>query len=449
MQLIEVNGMRLLLDCGLYQGRRSDTYQRNRHFPFNPKIIDAVIISNARLNHSGNLPNLVKQGFKGPIYATPASVSLIHAMLTDLGTMQEADMLFVNKYRRSRGEKPSEALYTQAEASRVQAQLKSVPYHQEFSPVEGVTARLVDAGFMLGSASVDLQVSENGRKTRMWFSGDIGRRDKAILRDPVLPEGADILVMESTYGDPPQDGPQAGAAELEEVVRRTIGRGGKIVVPAFSIGQTQELIYGLNQIMSSNVVSRVPVYIDSPLVVDASKVFLEHTDCYDEESLALIRENRHPALNFEGLTYIRSLEESRALNERKEPMIIISATDTAENGRILHHIRNIIDDARSSILLISWQAPFTLGRRLAERSERIKIFGEVHYRRAEVATIRELAGHAGQALLAEYALSARDSARQVYLIHGEEKSAQALTERLGEAGMTNISYPDLHEGVEI
>ncbi len=448
MHLLEVNGARLLLDCGLYQGRRKDTYERNRNFPFDPKSIDAVVLSHAHIDHSGNLPNLVKQGFTGPIYATPASVFLTEIMLADSGHIQEADVVFANKYGRARGEAPVEPLYTQRDALKVRAQLRKIAYGEEFSPVNGVGVRLVDAGHILGSASVDLQVEEQGRKTHVWFSADIGRRGLPILRDPVLPESADILIMESTYGDKPHRDPELAFVELRDVVKRTIERGGKLIIPSFAVGRTQELVYGLNRMMSANETPRVPVYVDSPLAVEASQAFIKFPDCYDEEASAFIRKHNHPALDFEQLTYIRSVDESKALADRKDPIIIISASGMAENGRILHHLRNNIEDARNTILIVSWQAPFTLGRRLADREERVKIFGEVYYRRAEVATIGGLSAHAGQDLLVEYALRVKDSARRVFLVHGEAGPAQALTDQLAKKGMKQVIYPDLHERFE-
>ncbi len=445
MHLLEVNGAQLLLDCGLYQGRRAESYQRNLNFPFDPSHIDAVILSHAHIDHSGNLPNLVKQGFKGQIYTTPASAYLTKIMLDDSAHIQEADVFFANKYGRARGEDPVEPLYTERDALRVNELLHGIPYGQGFSPINGVTASFADAGHILGSASVDLQIEEKGKKTRIWFSGDIGRRKLPILRDPVLPKTADILIMESTYGDKPHRDPEMAFVELRDVVRRTIERGGKLIIPAFAVGRTQELVYGLNRIMTANPSLRVPVYVDSPLAVEASEAFIQFTECYDEETNAFIREHRHPALNFDQLTYIRSVEASKALEEQKGPMVIIAASGMAENGRILHHLRNNIEDPRSTVLIVSWQAPHTLGRRLADREERIKIFGEIYYRRAEVATIGGLSAHAGQDLLMEYALRVKDSARRVFLVHAEEKQAETLIEKLALHKMHQVTYPDLHE----
>ncbi len=447
--LLEINGHRLLLECGLFQGRRAETYERNRSFPFQPAKVDAVLLSHAHIDHSGNLPNLVKQGFRGPIYATRATVDLAAVMLADSGHIQEADALFVNKRRARLGEPPVEPLYTQEDAEQVAELFQPVEYEQPFEPVPGVTARMVEAGHILGSAAIILDLEEKGRKVRLWFSGDIGRRKLPLLRDPLLPENADYLLMESTYGDKPHRDPQAAYLEFREVVKRTLERQGKVIIPAFAVGRTQELVYDLHLMMHANGLPKVPVYVDSPLAVNASDIFRKHPECFDEETRAFTQDGKHPALTFEQLTYIRSVEESKALNERKEPMIIISASGMAETGRILHHLRNNIENPRNTVCIVSWQAPDTLGRRLADREKRVKIFGEPFEVRAEIATIGGLSAHAGQDLLTEYALRLKGQARGVFLVHGEPKSAMALKEKLTEQGFSRVYYPEFKSSVEI
>jgi metallo-beta-lactamase family protein len=449
MHLLEINGSRLLLECGMFQGPRKETYDRNRSFSFEPRSIDAVILSHAHIDHSGNLPHLVKLGFEGPIYCTPATAHLADVMLQDAGHIQEADAEFMNKQHARRGEPLVEPLYTQEDAKAVKEHLREIPYNKEFSAANGVTAQLVDAGHILGSAAIILDCQEKGRSTRVWFSGDIGRRNMPILRDPVLPDRADILLMESTYGDKPHNNPEDAYIEFRDVVNRTVKRGGKVIIPAFAVGRTQELVYDLNRMMTEGEVPRVPIIVDSPLAVNASKVFQAFPDCYDEETLAFIREEKHPALSFDMLTYINSVEESKALNGRKEAMIIMSASGMAETGRILHHLKNNIEDPRNTICIVSWQSPYTLGRRLADREEYVKIFGEMYHRRAEVATIGGLSAHAGQDLLAEYAMRVKGSAKAIYLVHGEEKQAMAFKGKLQDQGMPPIYYPDLHTSAEI
>jgi len=447
--LIEVNGSRILLDCGLFQGRRSETYARNLNLPFDPTGIDAVILSHAHIDHSGNLPHLVRDGFRGHIFATKATADLTDVMLLDSGHIQEADAMFVNNKRARRGEPPIEPLYTIEDAQQVASHFRMMDYDKPFEVVPGVTARFVDAGHILGSAAVALNLEENDRTVRLWFSGDIGRRKLPLLRDPVLPDSADYLLMECTYGDKPHRDPDAAYLEFREVVHRTLERGGKVIIPAFAVGRTQELVYFLNEMMNNGDVPKAPVFVDSPLAVNASDIFRKHPEVFDEETKEFVKQYKHPALDFAQLTYTRSVEESKALNFLKEPMIIISASGMAEAGRILHHLRNTIENPRNTVLIVGWQAPYTLGRRLAEREKHIKIFGEAFTRRAEVETIGGLSAHAGQDLLVEYALAVKDQVKKVFLVHGEEKPAMILKDKLAERGLTEVYYPQLHSSVEI
>jgi len=447
---LEVNGSRLLLECGLFQGHRQDFYTRNQNFTFDPSRVDAVILSHAHIDHSGNLPNLVKQGFSNPIYTTPATAHLADIMLRDSGHIQEADVEFINKKRAKRGERPIEPLYTKQDAIEVAQYFQPVDYNEPFEPVPGVTVRLVEAGHILGSAGVSLEIEEKGRKVHLWFSGDIGRYDLPLLRDPVLPQGkVDYLMMECTYGDKPHEDIRLAYDEFREVIKRTVARGGKVIIPAFAVGRTQELVYSLNEMLAEGNLPSVPVYVDSPLAVHATEVFEQHPECFDKETHDFISTHKHPALEFKQLTYTHSVEESKAINDHKGPLIIISASGMAETGRILHHLRNNIEDPHNVILIVSWQAPDTLGRRLAEREQKVRIFGETFNRRAEVVTIGGLSSHAGQTLLIEYALSVKDSAKQVFLVHGEVKAATALREHLEQRGLTQTVYPDWHESVEI
>jgi metallo-beta-lactamase family protein len=449
MHLIEVNGSRLLLECGLFQGPRKDTYERNRKMPFDARKIDAVILSHAHIDHSGNLPNLVKNGFEGKIHATPASAHLAEVMLLDSGHIQESDAVFVNKHGSRRGQPPIEPLYTQEDAARVKEHLRGIPYNTDFEPLNGITARLVDAGHILGSAAVILEIQEKGRKTRLWFSGDIGRRQLPIIRDPVLPDRADILVMESTYGDKIHRHPEEAFDEFKGVVRKTLNRGGKVIIPAFAVGRTQEIVYILNQLYNAGDIPRVPVFVDSPLAINATQVFQQFPDCYDRETLEFEHVEQHPALQFDSLKYTRSVEDSKAINFRDEPMVIIAASGMAESGRILHHLKNNIGDPKNTICIVSWQSPETLGRRLADREDYVRIFGETYHRRAEVATISGLSAHAGQDLLVEYGLGVKKQAKGIYLVHGEERGAMPLMEKLKDAGAASVHYPDIHASVEI
>ncbi len=450
--LLEVNGRRILIDCGMYQGKRAESYERNQHFRFDPRSVDAVILTHAHIDHSGNTPNLVKQGYDGPVYATAATCDLADLMLRDSGHIQESDAEYVNKKRAKRKEPPIEPLYTMEDAARVSKLLCPTEYAQHFQPdgIKGVTVRLVEAGHVLGSASVEMDVEEpGGKRTRLWFSGDIGRRDLPILRDPVLPRNVDYMVMECTYGDKSHADPRQAHEELFQVVQEAIRKRGKVIVPAFAVGRTQELVYSLNQFVSEGRIPPIPVYVDSPLAVNASDIFRKHPECYDQETHDFIAKHKHPALDFKRLTYVRSVEESKSLNNIDGPMIIISASGMAEAGRILHHLKNNIEDPKNHILIVSWQAPHTLGRRLADRVERVNIFGEEYIRRAGVSTIGGLSGHAGQNMLSEYAHSTRDTVKHIYLVHGEEKAAHAFKKRLAYEGITQVTYPVLNQSVDL
>lgn len=447
--LLKVNSQTLLLECGLFQGHRQDTYERNLNFRFLPPKVDAVILSHAHIDHSGNLPNLVKQGYPGSIFTTPATARLADLMLRDSGHIQESDIAFVNRKRAQRGEEPLEPLYTIEDAEQVPKHFKPIEYGQTFQPIPGVTACLFEAGHILGSAAIQLDIEENGKKLRLWFSGDIGRIQMPLLRDPVLPSGVDVLMMECTYGDTPHPSYQQAEEDLHRVVSRTVERGGKVIIPAFAVGRTQELVYGLNRMISEGRLPSVPVYVDSPLAVATSKIFDEFPRYYDEESLKFINEKRHPALHFKGLTYIQSVDESKALNDRRDPMVIISASGMAESGRILHHLRNNIENPRNTVVLVSWQAPDTLGRRLAEHQRQVRIFGETYDRRCEVESVNGFSAHAGQDMLLKYAQAVKGRAKQFILVHGELSPAAVFSQMLKDAGISQIAYPDLFEEMEL
>ncbi len=443
--LLEINDQRMLLECGLFQGKRKKTYEYNLNFDFDPTTLDAVFLSHAHIDHSGNLPNLVKQGYQGPIYATDATRDLADIMLKDSGHIHEYDVKYLNKKRVKRGLPPVEPLYTMADAAQTMPQFRQIPYEKPFQPLEGVTARFIDAGHILGSAAILLDLEEKGRKTRLWFSGDIGRPDMPLLRDPILPQGyaVDVLIMECTYGDRPHDNIHLAFEEFRDVVNKTIQRGGKVIIPSFSVGRTQTLVYCLNEFISAGEIPEIPVFVDSPLAVSASNVYRRHPECFDQETWEFISQYRHPALDFKSLTYTQSVEESKALNRRDEPMVIISASGMVEAGRILHHVKNNIGDERSTILIVSWQAPHTLGRRLADREKEVRIFGETYHRQAQIETINGLSAHAGQARLVDYARSAAGTAREIILVHGEEQAAEALIKKLSAHDeMPPIHYPD-------
>ncbi len=447
--LIETNGAKLLLDCGLFQGRRSECYQCNQTFPFNPSAIDAVLLSHAHIDHSGNLPNLVKHGYGKNIYATQATASLANIMLRDSGHIQEADVKYVNKRRRKRGELPIEPLYTVEDAEIAVKLFAGIPYEQVFEPVKGVQATFHDAGHILGSASIQLDITENGQTKRLWFSGDIGREKLPLLQDPIFPSEADFLIMESTYGDKPHRDPDLAFQEFSTVVKRTIDRRGKIIIPAFAVGRTQEIIYFLNQMITHHEIPSIPVFVDSPLAINASEIFREYAHLFDQETKEFIQNGKHKALYFKNLHFTRSVEESKAINNLTEPCVIISASGMAETGRILHHLRNNIENPNNTILIVGWQAPHTLGRRLAEQEKIVRIFGQIFERNAEVCTIGGMSAHAGQTMLLKYAKASQDTLKDIFLVHGEPKAADPLIKALQKEGFQNVHYPQRNECVEL
>jgi metallo-beta-lactamase family protein len=447
--LLRINGHQLLLECGLFQGRRSDTYAINHSFPFDPSALDAVILSHSHIDHCGNLPNLVRQGFGGPIHATPTTVDLTDLTLRDSGHIQESDIEFLNNKRERQGLEPVEPLYTAADAAAVAEHLVTHAYEASFEPVPGVIARLVDAGHILGSAGVVLDLEEKGRKVRLMFSGDIGRLRMPLLRDPVPPSDVEVLLMECTYGDKPHPTPEAAALGLRDVLRRTFERRGKAIIPSFAIGRTQLFVYTLHQMIDSGELPRVPVYVDSPLATSATEIFRRHPEDFDQQTIDFLRTDPHgKVFGFDLLTFTRSVEESKAINERKGPLVILSASGMAETGRILHHLRNNIEDPRNTILITSWMAPDTLGRRLSEGQKNVKIFGEEHTVRAEVASVDGFSAHAGQDYLETYARASAATLKRLVLVHGEPQPAEALRARLTDLRVP-IDYPERGTRLEI
>jgi metallo-beta-lactamase family protein len=450
--LLEVNGHRILLDCGLFQGARQESNVRNRLFLYDPSTVDALILSHAHIDHCGNIPSFVKKGYRGPVYCTYATRDLCQYMLCDSGHIQEADADYLNRRALKRGEKnakPIEPLYTIADAERALRHFDGQPYEKTFKVAPGVSATFYEAGHILGSASVVLDIQEGARSYRLAFSGDIGRLNLPILRDPTLLEEVDYAIMESTYGTKTHRPPEEAYEELRDVVQQTVARGGKIIIPSFAVGRSQELVFELNKLIRSGDIPPIPVYVDSPLAVNASEVFKEHEELYDEDTLRFMRQKHTAPFMFSSLTYVQSVEESKAINDQKGPLVIISASGMCETGRILHHLRNNLGDPRNTLLIVSWQAPNTLGRRLADRAREVRIFGETHKVKAQIATINGYSGHAGRDLLLKWAAALQPRVKELFLVHGEPDSLTALRQGLLEQGLPAVQTPELHQTVKI
>lgn len=446
--LLEANGQRILLDCGLVQGPRDESDARNRNFSFDPATIDAVVLSHAHIDHAGALPALVKRGFKGDIHLTLASADLSVHMLRDSAFLQEKDAEFVNKREARRGRPAREPLYRIEDADRAVEFFEAHAYYRWFPVVPGIRARFLDAGHILGSAIVELEVLENGERRSVVFTGDLGRKCLPIIRDPDQLETPDVLIMESTYGDREHSPIEQAADTLAAIVQRVAARRGKLIIPAFAVGRTQEVVHQLAQLWRQERIPHLPIYVDSPLAVNVTDVFDRHPECFDAETRALLRSDGDP-FGLRVLTYVRDLEESKALNSKEGPFVIISASGMAEGGRILHHLRNSLEDPKNLILFVGYQAEHTLGRRLVSGEPTVKIFGDPHEVKAEVVTMNEFSAHADRIELLDWLRGNKTRPRDLFLVHGEEKQALALAERLHENGFGGVSVPTLHETVPL
>lgn len=451
--LIEINEKRILLDCGLYQGRRAEARTRNKTFPFDPRSIDVMVLSHAHIDHSGNIPNLVRQGFNGEIYCTYPTRDLCVNMLLDSAHIQEKDAEFYNRKLKKKGEAPIEALYTKEDALRSLDMFYTLPYRRQHQLMPGVSLRFLDAGHMLGSAIVELQMDdhESHREIRLVFSGDLGRKNLPIIRDPQTVAHADVLIMESTYGDRLHPPDESTEHELEAVVKRTVSRGGALIIPAFAVGRTQQLVYTLQKLSAEKRIPQVPIFVDSPLAMNVTEAFRNHPEVFDEEISTYMElyQDEDP-FGFSHLRYTRNVEESKQLNTMNQPFVVISASGMAEHGRILHHLRNRVSDPKNTVLIVGWQAPHTLGRRLVEKVESVNIFGEPHPLRAEVAVMNGLSGHADRDELLAWVAAMEKKPQRSYLVHGEEAPAQALAKSLeSQLELSHVKVPKLHEVVTI
>ena len=452
--LISVNGHKILLDCGLYQGSRNDSYERNQNLPFDASEVDVLILSHAHIDHSGNVPNLVKSGFKGDIICTYATRDLCTIMLRDSAKIQSYDIEYLNKKRKRKNLPPAEPIYETADVVHSLKQFIGIGYERPYQVMPGVHLTFYDAGHILGSAIVvlDIEDEETKRAVRLVFSGDIGRPDRPILNDPTFIDEADVLLIESTYGDR-QHADQIEASErLEHIVNETCRRGGKLIVPAFAVGRTQELVYRLHQLVEAgDIPAKLPVFVDSPLAIDATAIYRLHPEAYDEELEAFLASDRHgDPFGFDMMSYTRSTRESKELNFLREPAVIISASGMAEAGRILHHLKNNIEESRNTILIVGWQAPDTLGRRIVEKQPEVKIFGETYTLRARVEVINGLSAHADRSELLEWAGNLRQPPSHTFIVHGEEDASFALADGLRrEHGFGNVEVPELHQTFEV
>lgn len=446
--LLTANGRKILLDCGLYQGSRRESYARNQVLPFDAADVDVMVLSHAHIDHSGNIPNLVKSGFTGDIVCTYATRDLCTIMLRDSAKIQESDVEFVNKKNARKNLPPIEPIYTMEDAANSLKQFVGIGYERPYRLLPGVTLTFYDAGHILGSAIVALDIEDetDKRSIRLVFSGDLGRPNRPILRDPTFLDAADVLIVESTYGNRVHAEVEEANHKLEQIVNDTYKRGGKVIVPAFAVGRTQELVYRLHQLVASrDIPPDLQVFVDSPLAIDATSIYRLHPEAYDNEVAQLLQSSKHSdPFGFEMVRYTQSTAESKELNFLRQPAVIISASGMAETGRILHHLKNNVEDSRNTILIVGWQAENTLGRRIVERQPEIKIFGEVYHLYAQVATINGFSAHADRNELLEWVGRFQKRPDQTFIVHGETEASFAFANSLQqELGLQNVHVPEL------
>ena len=442
--IVRAAGKTIVLDCGLFQGKRNESHEKNLQLPIPIEQIDAVILSHAHIDHAGRLPFLVRHGYDGSIWCTPATRDLCAVMLADSAHIQEKDAEFLAR----RGKESIEPLYSLRHSTRTIELMTAVPYRRAFDVVPGVRAMFIDAGHILGSASVIMDCTENGQTRRLVFSGDIGRSGLPIIRDPEPPDGADVVIMESTYGNRDHESVEGARARLASVIRETAAGGGRVLIPAFAVGRTQELVYDLHALAAAGAIPPIPIYIDSPLAIDTTSVFEMHPDLFDHGE-DLVR-TVHDLFRFELVHYTRDVEESKALARMHGPMVIIAASGMAENGRILHHLAQGASDPKNTVLIVGFQAEHTLGRRLVERRPMLRIFGEDVPLRARVEIINGYSAHADRTELSSWIGRVREHSpqlRQVWLVHGEPPAQDELATTLGAKGL-RVTCPESRDRFE-
>jgi metallo-beta-lactamase family protein len=438
--LLDINGFRILLDCGFFHGRRAETYAKNLHFAFSPQSLNAAVISHAHMDHLGDLPNLVKQGFTGDVHCTSATLDLANIMLMDSANIQEGDIGFVNKLRRRHNEAPLEPLYTKIDIPPTLKLLRGCSYDHPFNITENIQVIFRDAGHILGSAITVLNINDAGRQVSVCFTGDLGRNDMPIIRDPYVVTDSDILIIESTYGNRLHSDIKTVQEKLARVINETVAKGGKLIVPSFALERTQELIYCLHQLKLSHSIPDIPVFVDSPLAIDATDIFRVHPECYDAETAEFLRTVEDP-FGFRGLRYVATVEESKRLNEIKTPVMLIAGSGMAEAGRVLHHLKNNIGAKKNTVMIVGFQAENTLGRKIAEKWPEVSIFGEKYKLRCRVEIFNEFSAHADRNDLIKWAGAGKNSWQKVFVVHGEESAALSLADAFKETGLKEVEVP--------
>lgn len=450
--LLEINGKKILLDCGMFQGKRSEERDKNKNFGFDPKEVDVVILSHAHIDHSGNLPNLVKQGFKGPIYCTHSTVDLLGYMLRDSAYIQEREVEYLNEKKKLEGEDLIEPLYTTEDVEKTLPLIKGLPYDTCINLFEddGVTICLREAGHILGSAMVVFTIKDHddGKVKRVAFTGDLGRANMPLIRNPYRLETAEYLLLESTYGNRLHESILEAEEKLAKIVKDTAARGGKVLIPAFSLGRTQEIIYSLHKLIDEKKIPTLPVYVDSPLSVNLTDVFRQHLGELDEETQKLFVSTNEDPFNFPELHYTQSVEESKALNNHNGPCVIVASSGMCEHGRILHHLKNSVEDHRNTLVIVGFQAKNTLGRKLVEKEKRVNIFGKPYDVRMEIKIMNAYSAHADRSDLIHFATQVQ-GLEKLILVHGEDQACEDLKTAMLDNGIKEVIIPSFGDTLEL
>lgn len=449
------NGFKILLDCGLYQGYNSDYKSFNESWLFDPSEIDCMVLSHAHIDHSGRLPKLVKDGYRGNIISTHATRSLCSIMLLDSAHIQEKDAEFFNRRilprKRKQGKKVEtrEPLYTKDDVEDTMELFVSYPYNKWFRINEDVEVLFRDAGHILGSASVTLRIQENGQTKHFGFTGDVGRPNRPILRDPQMMPEVDYLICESTYGGKDHEAPPAEMDHFLRIIRETcVENKGKLIIPAFSVGRTQEIVYMLDQLETAGKLPKIPVYVDSPLAVNATMIFGTHPECYDKQLHEYLLVDDNP-FGFNSLTYVRKVEVSKSLNNRTEPCIIISSSGMMNAGRVKHHLFNSIDQARNTLLIVGYCSPNTPGGKLRSGVDEIRLFGEMKPVRARIEIMDSFSAHADRGELLDFVKNQKGKIKSIFLVHGTIERQEKFRDMLNESGFDDVKIPELGENFKL
>jgi metallo-beta-lactamase family protein len=442
--LVKADKTEVLLDAGLFHGHRDQFYEVNTTLSYNPRTINALVLSHAHIDHCGNIPTLIRKGLNCKIYTTCVTRDIAKLMLEDSGKVQEEDIRYVNKINKRMGLPLRKELYTKKEASKATRRFRAISYNQKFCVARNVFATLYDSGHILGSSTIVLDIKDGSKNVRLGYAVDLGRKNLPLLNDPVPPAGLDYLIMESTYGGRLHHPIEEVEAQLREVINRTVGRGGKILIPSFSLERAQEVIYCLNELFKEKLIPSMPVYVDSPLAYEITEVFKCHSGFMNERTRQEIARGDSP-FEFVNLKFIREQRESKALNTDKRPMIIIAGSGMCESGRIVHHLKNNIEDSRNTVLVVGFMAQDTLGRRIVEKAPFVRIFGVEYELNAEVVAINSFSSHADKNGLIDF-VSECLPLKRIFLVHGEPEQSQALAEEFSKKGL-NVSIPQKNEEV--